>query len=502
VTQNNLFRFAVFAAVSSDPQAREDKASLGDQVKTARAAGLQQGGAETSGPFILDGYSRTGYVNLSDALEDIPPLAEAVQEAEQNCYDVLIMDNIERMGDLAPMLSTLFKKHKKQIHSARQSGPVRDPTDYDPASDESSDIMIHVEGIIQKYRINKLRRGWNIGIPRRLERGLPPFRVPFGYDRVGKDTPPLQNQSAHYVVKMKGWLLEGRPLSWIAEQLTAAGVPPPNQKNTRWHVESIRHILLNPFYAGIVAIGQKRQERGKKNQRLYRQRTASSEWTRGRGAHQALWEEETLLAIQNEFARRMGLKNYAKVTYPLAGLLRCTTCKQKLIRRHTSWQGRLLPALGCKRGKAHVIIEYEEAMHLLALELKKEVRDQTLNPRKVEQELSRLQAELADLQERRARVHEGYESGMYKIEEASPKIKELERLEHTAQRQLERLARSQQTRTEAQFLAAGLARMNEEELYIWIAEDDPAIVNRLLSALCQTIWVDPDHHMKIEWRDA
>ena len=180
-----IFRYAVFAAVSSTPQAREDKASLGDQIKTARAAGLQHGGIETAGPFVLDGYSRTGYVNLSDAIDDIPPLAEAIQAAEQNKYDVLIMDNIERMGDLAPMLSTLFKRHKKQLHSARQSGRVFDPSGYDPYSDEVQRYHDQRGGNHPKVQDQQTAQGlecrhpqtpgkWSAAVPGRM--GLQPHR--------------------------------------------------------------------------------------------------------------------------------------------------------------------------------------------------------------------------------------------------------------------------------------------------------------------------------------
>jgi hypothetical protein len=39
---------------------------------------------------------------------------------------------------------------------------------------------MYVEGIIQSYRINKIRRGWNIGVPERARKGLHPLSVPFG----------------------------------------------------------------------------------------------------------------------------------------------------------------------------------------------------------------------------------------------------------------------------------------------------------------------------------
>lgn len=495
-----MFRFAIFAAVSSDPQAREDKASLGDQVKTARAAGIQQGGIETAGPFVLDGYSRTGYVNLSDALEDIPPLAEAIQAAQQDQYDVLVMDNVERMGDLAPMLSTLFKKHRKQLHSARQSGRVHDPAGYDPTADESGDIMIHVEGIIQKYRLNKLRRGWNIGIPKRIDRGLPPFRVPFGYTRVSKDEPPVQNESAVHVLKMKDWLLQGRPLAWIADELMRAGVTPPRSKAGRWNVESIRHILLNPFYAGVVAIGQKKPEPGKKGKR-YRQRTAQSEWRSGAGKHQALWDEEMMLAIQNEFARRMGLKNYAKTVYPLAGLLRCTHCKQKLIRRHVGRHGKLVPGLGCKHGGAHVIMEYTEAIERLAREIRTELLDRQNRPVPIDQERQQLRQDIAALQAERAEVQEAWRHKIYSTEEASSRIQALELSERTKQNQLERLEHAQQTRAEFHALTSEMANYSAEEICVWIGNDDPVVVNRVLSMLCANVWVTPEHELSVDWRE-
>ena len=491
------FRFAVFAAVSSERQAREDKASLPDQVKTARAAGIAQGGIESVEPYILDGYSRTGYINLSDALNDIPPLAKAIQDAIADQYDVLIMDNLERMGDLAPMLSTLFKRHNKQLHSARQSGPITAPDQYDPSSDESGDIMINVEGIIQKYRLNKLRRGWKVGVPKRIENGLVPFRVPYGYDRVSKTDPPLQNANATYILKMKDWIIEGRPLSWIADQLDALGAPLPSQSGKRWHVETIRHILYNPFYAGIVAIGQKRREPSPKG-RTYRQRTPPSQWKQHTGRHVPLWDESTYLAIQNEFARRLQLKNYAKTVYPLAGLFRCTVCKQKLIRRNTSHAGQLAPALGCKRGDSHVIIRYDAAIQLLADELTRALQKNKSEPVTSREKEARLRTSLDELGQRRARIQDGYESGLYTKEEASVRMTDLERQERTAQTQLEEHRRTQRSQADFHTLAHDLSQLGE--LQEWIATDDPAIVNRLLSALCENLWLDPQHTLTIDFR--
>lgn len=243
------FRFGVMSAVSSDPQAREDKGSLEAQEDFARKAGIEQGGVETAGPFVLDGYSRTGYVDLSKALKDIPPLADAIEHLEQ--YDVLILDNLERLGHLAPMMFTLFAQHKKQIHSARQSGRIHDPATYDPRADESASIMMHVEGIIQEYRINKLQDGLRKGISKRMEQGKYSHAFPAGYKKNSDGDLELDTPVADLLITLKDKFFDGLSLRDLESVANASGVPSPNG-NKHWHNMTIRGILANPFYAGKV----------------------------------------------------------------------------------------------------------------------------------------------------------------------------------------------------------------------------------------------------------
>src|SRR5690349_8041945 len=148
-------KFGILVGVSSDVQV-EDKASIPDQIQTCRAT-IEQLGGEEVGCYVMDGYSRTGYDSLADAMEDIPPLKEAIQAAEKNQYDVLILDNWDRLGDLGQLVHTRYKKYRKQIYSARQSGRLHDPDTYDPYSDESAGIDMHIQAIIQQYRMNKIR---------------------------------------------------------------------------------------------------------------------------------------------------------------------------------------------------------------------------------------------------------------------------------------------------------------------------------------------------------
>lgn len=499
MNNNHKFRFAVLTGVSSNPQAREDKGSLEDQEKTARFAGIQQGGTETAGPFVLDGYSRHGYVNLSDALEDIPPLADAVEAAIQNKYDVLIMDNIERMGDLAPMLSTLFKQYSKQLHSARQSGRIHDPRNYDPTSDEAGDIMINVEGIIQKYRNNKLRRGYKLGMPKRVKNGLPALRISFAYRWVSpKEPPALEPLKGALVIQMANLLMSGRSMQAVARHADASGIAPPGG-GKKWDSSTIRYILANPFYAGIVIFRRTKYIHDPKRKNKKRPiAQPRSNWETGQGKHEPLWDEARHRAIVYELDRRRQANKYYAVRFPLSGLLACSECKGKLHRRSNGHGKTRRKVLSCAVGMSHIMLSYEDGLDLVASELTEKLYAIRIEPVEVQpaNSVDPTKTALDELSKRRKRIHIGYESGIYNEAEAAEKLSEIEKQVDTLERQAEEKQRRDAVRADF---------VNEIEQYLpvmetWIRKHDPAVVNRLISALCEHIIIHPDHTVDIKLR--
>lgn len=495
-----MFRYAVFSAVSTDAQAHDDKASLEDQVETARRAGNDQGGTETAGPFVLDGFSRSGYVNLSDALDDIPPLADAIEAAVKDQYDVLIVDNIERLGDLAPMISTLMKKHRKQIHSARQPSRIFNPDSYNPYADESSDIMIHVEGIVQGYRVNKLRRGWSIGVPNRVKQGLTPMRVPFGYKAINSKQPPeLDPAKAALLLQMKDLLLAGRSVLAIARHAENSGIRPPTGR--QWNGSSVRYILANPYYAGMVSVNRTKFifDATRKNKRRSLKQPRSK-WVTGQGKHEPLWDEATHYALVNELARRREVHKKFSVRFPLSGILVCSECGQKLYRRNTGSPGYgrgRYKVLTCANGPSHVIMPYESGLAQIARELAAQLASfpHEASPEQVDSP-KHYQAALDDVARRRKRIQDGYEGGLYTQAEAAEKLGELDRQVET----LEQQTADNQRQAEIRSVFFQQVQDRYEHLTTWIQEDDPEVVNRLLMALCEKITVSPDLMVEFHWR--
>src|SRR5688572_7048949 len=58
---------------------------------------------------------------------------------------------------------------------------------------------------------------------------------------------------SQHVIAMKDLLLSGHSTRQIVEYLIESKVKPP--KGKKWYPQTVREILRNPFYAGIVRFG-------------------------------------------------------------------------------------------------------------------------------------------------------------------------------------------------------------------------------------------------------
>jgi hypothetical protein len=476
-------RFAILAGVSTEAQAHADKLSIPDQIEKCRAIIASNNGIEAIGPFVMDGYSRTGYDSLDIAMLEIPPLGEAIRAAMANQYDILLMDNFDRLGDLGFIVKTRFKKLRKQIISVRQSGKIIPPDQYDPYASEDMDMAMFAQGIIQTYRINKIRRGWNIGVPKRAEDGLHPLCTAYGYQAQAKGKPAQQiPEEVEAVTMMKDLYLKGHTLIEICNQLHAAGIKP--KRAPAWSRTVVKRIILNPFYAGIVIFGKLKTENKK------RIAQPPSQWVRGKGQHTPLWDEQTYFAILAEQERRDGLRARAQ-TYALTGLLECSICGTS-VHRHGK------PPyiyINCRAPVSHVNLRYDAALVQVADTVVNALQNYKDNPIAINNSENFDQLIKAQ-QTLRQRIQQGYENGIYTQAEAQKKIV-------SAETEIERLLRARtrshqqhaQKKAMLQFAEQDLNRMRH-----WIINDNPATVNVFLTSLCEKIIVTPESTYTVQWR--
>jgi len=467
---NPTIRFAILAAVSTDSQAADDKTSIPSQIETCRKV-VAQYGTEASGPYVIDGYSRSGYDSLADAMSDIPPLKAAIEDATENNYDILIVDNFDRFGDLAYMIGTRYKKLKKQIYSARQSGRVVPPAEYDPYSDDAINIHMHVGGIIQGYRINKLRRGYNIGVPARLDAGLHSLQIPFGYELQRRDQPaaiiPVQTA---LIISMKNWLFDGLSLSEIVRLANESGIS--TRRGKQWDVTAVRRVLDNPYYAGLVASGKT----------IAHKRTPRSQWVLKPGKHQPLWTVETYHAILAELDLRQQVKT-RKTIHALSGICVCGVCGSRMYRG--GGEG-LRTYISCNTwGAGHPMLEYKNALVLVAHSVAHAIHVEAVAP---PANPAMWGTDLKNLSTQRALVQEGFEAQIYTAAEAHKKISAIEKQIDDIKRKTIAIEKGSAGRKKI----LELATQSPDSLERWIINSDPVEINRVLQLITTGVIISPD----------
>lgn len=498
-----MIRYAILTSVSSPEQAKPDKISLEHQLAVCQAAAesnASHGWYETAGPFVIDGYPRTSYVNLSDAERDIPPLHHALEALRADRYDLLILFSYDRFGDLTLFLANEFRNYKKQIYSVTQPSIVQDPLTYNPYFNESADVQQDVSRLTQRFRINDLRRKWYAGIPKRLEQGLTPFKNCFGYRWISKKEPPIQIETeVALIYRMRDLLLEGASVRSIAHYADTTGIRSPHG-GENWDESSIRYILSNPYYTGQVAFHKSiyvHDETRKHRKRPVPQ--PRSKWETGRGKHQPLWDEDTHRAILFELERRRQINQRSAARFPFSGLLYCSVCQRKLHRRTHGWHAGRRKVFSCEAAPAHIIRPYDQAVPEIAQALQDELTKQQLHPQpeRPDDTPARLQAELLDLEKRRRRIQEGHTAGIYTTPEAAQKLGELDVLAEDLRLQLERLERNRELAGQVKHTLASqdLSRFAE-----WIQTEQPAIVHRFLTSICRQIILTPQGDIHIEFK--
>jgi hypothetical protein len=417
-----MIRFGLLCGVSRDTQMGDDKASIPDQIKTCRAAIQQLGGREVA-LYVMDGYSRSGYDSLSDALGDIPPLKEALEAAEQNIYDVLILDNFDRLGDLGMLVHTRFKKYRKQLYSARQSGRLQDPSDYNPNLDESAVLNMHVQGIIQSYRIQKLQRGYQLGVQKRVEQGKYAQGFPCGYRKNVNGELELDEPYASLLVMFKDQFLEGKTLPAIAKAANESGIPSP--RSGKWHAATVHNILSNPFYSGkvfrhrwLVQGSHISQNTGRRNYSMKRNRDPELY----DGNHPPLWTYAEYRRIYDELFER-GRKFPRHNFRTFSGLLLCPICG-KTARYVKGQRGRA--RWRCDPTHANPInILDSEAGALVGKALSDALKNYDKNSQSIKMVETNDEGAILAIDKQIARVQQGYEKELYTADQAKEKIGKL-----------------------------------------------------------------------------
>ena len=180
------------------------------------------------------------------------------------------------------------------------------------------DYLEYTKEILFRGRIAAVKRGCYIG-----------NYAPFGYNKIkiGKDNTLEPNEDADLVRTIFEWYaIEGITPGLIADRLNEMKIPSPT--GITWAKDSVRAILKNPHYKGLVAFNRIKSTPVLESGSVVIKRLQQPEEVvvLAEGKHPAIVETKLWEAAQTRFKKNAPIKNNREMANPLSSLMTCSCC--------------------------------------------------------------------------------------------------------------------------------------------------------------------------------
>ncbi len=476
-----------------------DKFSLIDQEERGREFGLGKGWTETTGPYVVRGQSRTKYIQLDQAAAEIEPLRKMLQEARAGKFNVLIMTEFDRLREMLDQVFRTLAMYHVQLVSLHQYFEPMSPEEYNIYHADTIVMSIAMSQTMSRLEISRTRRKWFENMPRRItDLGLPATSLSYGYRKPAdqkhnrKAIPEPDPIITHHVIAVKNMLLAGHSTSELVKYLEDHHVPPP--RGEKWYRQTVRDILRNPFYAGIVRFGVSKvyidpvTETRKRNRRI-----PASQVRENFGKHKPLWDVNTLQLIQAEFRRRAN--NYrGRVNNEFTGLVICGICKRSMWRHGNGPRGEHRLIWRCSStgsAKGHNSWFHKELREKIIDELSRRLPpylDQQSAARSAPKDGTQdAHDRLAELETRLERLEEAYLAGKWDLDRYTKRKESLDEEIADAQKTIDGAAHRENIH---RVWVNELRNMKElHNIPKFFDETDPVEINRKLHIVLQAIVV-------------
>lgn len=310
-----------------------------------------------------------------DSIAARPEMQKLLADVETGNYAGVLVVDIDRLarGNTIDqgIVSQTFQYTETKIITPSK---IYDPTDeFDQEYFEYSLFMGRKEYKMIKKRLNNGR------IASTKEGKYCGNVPPYGYERYklenekGFSLRPDPNE-ADVVKKIfemfTGDCLQKYGINLIANELNRLNIP--TRKGVSWTGSSISGILKNPVYSGQLRWNYRKAERSYKDGEVILSRPKHSDYILSKGVHEPIISQEMYQKAMQLFednSRSVPFNGTREFKNSLAGLVVCTSCKHKMVRRPKS-QKVLRDCVmcvypGCKTiGSYFDLVESEVLRHL------------------------------------------------------------------------------------------------------------------------------------------
>ena len=290
-------------------------------------------------------------------------------------------------------------------------------------SDEMDEELTEFKAFMARREYKMIRKRMRRGLMQTIESGGYIANPPYGYRKIVVDKLPtleIVEEEAVFIRMMYDRYQAGIGSYLIARELNSAGSVP--RRNAQWSASTVREILKNPTYIGLVAWNRVRHFKpgthgNDKHHVVY---MPQDQWKLAEGRHQAIISREQWESVQRiRKDRAIPPTNPKRLSNPLSGLVYCAVCGQKMQQIRAGKDD--IPYLYCIKNQccASAKMEYIEGRLIQVIESKlSTLRLQALcaAPPDISPLLTALDftvRELSKLDARLPRLYEFLEDGTY-----------------------------------------------------------------------------------------
>lgn len=220
-----IVRCVIWAAVSSKPQASEEKDSIPSQITAARELiQRNEGWHEVHEPLVIPGHSRS-YIFLAEAARDMSVYTELLELTRSGSIDLVVCRGRDRLGRkdaLIAQVEEYLASYDVQVYSMAMPTRIQDPREFAERKDRASIWMRSVERAKALDEVTEPQQRFQMGMRSRIrKRGLHANRIPYGYRLRLEGHGVIYEPEAEIVRKIFRWFLGGKGLQGHARSLPA-----------------------------------------------------------------------------------------------------------------------------------------------------------------------------------------------------------------------------------------------------------------------------------------
>ncbi len=438
-----------------------------------------------------------------ETIADRPIMQQLLREVEAGMWDGVLVMEVERLarGDTADQGTV----QKAFLYS---NTLIITPTKTYDQSNEFDQEYFEFGLFMSRREYKTIRRRMNAGKIASVKEGkFCGSTAPFGYVRYklpkekGWSLKPNPEQ-AEIVRQIFAWYTDSEnPIGteYIAQHLNNAHVPTVTGKP--WTLQTIRDILKNKVYTGIVVWGRRKDVKHIENGVVKTSHPRSADYIEVQGRHEALVSAEIYEAAMARMLsypskRVPGTKTLQN---PLSGFVYCSRCGKKMQRRPFLLSGRR-DALICINTKCDTVgADLEVVEHLLLSALKDwlcDYQQTSIHPdaarfqsamEACHAEHARLEAEQQKIETQRQRAYELIEQGVYTTDVFLERQAALTERELNLTKAMKDVATRLNEYREQQFSASTIIPKMENVLSVYDFSAPAAERNALLSSVLSKV---------------